>query len=106
MSGVRLAKKLEGELLEECSGWIAEQMAEEGYMYDGSLVELVLELERELGLQGLPGGQQATAIRLGEELAARGVRGIPNDITVDGLVNLLDWEDQFLSFAGIARAGS
>jgi hypothetical protein len=101
-----LAKKLEGELLEECSGWIAEQMAEEGYMYDGSLVELVLEVERELGLQALLAGPQATAARLAEELAARGIRGIPNDITVDGLLNLLDWEDQFLSFAGIPRAES
>jgi hypothetical protein len=99
-------KKLQGDLLEECSGWVAEQMAEEGYMYDASLVELVLELERELGLQSLPGGPQATAATLAGELAARGIRGIPNDITVDGLVNLLDWEDQFLSFAGIPRAES
>jgi hypothetical protein len=101
-----LTKRLEGELRDECSEWVAEQMAEDGYVYDASLVDLVLEVERELGLQALPGGAQATAARLAEELAARGVRGIPNDITVDGLANLLDWEDQFLSFAGIKRSES
>lgn len=101
-----MSKKLEGDLRIECAEWVAQQMAEEGYVYDSGLVELVLEVERELGLQGLPGGRQAAAGRLAEELAARGVRGIPNDITPDALANLLEWEDQFLSFAGIPRAES
>lgn len=101
-----MTKRLEGELLEECAGWVAEQMGEEGYVYDAGLVEVVLELERELGLQALPQGPQAAAARLSAELGERGIRGVPNDIDEQGLVVLLDWEDQFLSFAGIRRADS
>ena len=101
-----MTKRLEGDLRAECAEWVAEQMAEEGYAYDSALVDLVLEIERELGLQGLPDGMPATAQRLAAELADRGIRGIPNEITADALLNLLDWEDQFLSFAGIPRAHS
>ena len=101
-----MTKRLEGELLEECAGWVAEQMEEEGYLYDGSLVEIVLEVERELGIQALPDGPKAAASRIAAELEERGIRGVPNDIDEGALVILLDWEDQFLSFAGIKRADS
>lgn len=46
--------KLQGDLFAECGEWIWEQLQEEGFQLAGELVDLILETERELGIQARP----------------------------------------------------
>jgi hypothetical protein len=97
-------RRLEGELLTECAGWIWEQMQEEGYMLAGELVELVLETERELAIQGEP--LDTIAARLDTEFVNRGISASPAPFEARLIRVVLEWEDEFLGFAGIPRAES
>lgn len=97
-------RRLEGALLAECAEWTWEQLQEEGFFLAGELVELILEVERELGVQG--DALEAIARRVAEELRARGIKGEPYAVDAPLVLAVLQWEDEFLGFAGIARAES
>jgi hypothetical protein len=99
-----LRGRLQGELFTECAGWIWEQLQEEGYQLAGELIELILEAERELGIQALDLGTVAS--RLEEEFRLRGVVGTPYALDVPLIRAVLEWEDDFLGFAAISRAES
>lgn len=96
--------RLSGELLVECAEWIWEQMQDDGMFLSGELVELVLNTERELGIQAQDPSQIAP--RLEQEFAARGIDANPAPIDERIIKVVLDWEDDFLGFAGIPRAES
>jgi len=99
-----LRGRLQGELFTECAGWIWEQLQEEGYQLAGELIELILEAERELGIQALDLGTIAS--RLEDELRLRGVKGNPYALEAPLIRAVLEWEDDFLGFAAISRAES
>lgn len=101
--GTRKGECMEPELMTECADWIAEQMSEEGYLIDAELIELVLQKER-LNPRCIPAisHQQAAAAVL-ELLAGDGIQGIPDSINDRLIVTILEWEDEFLSFAGRSR---
>lgn len=96
------SSKLTPELLTECAEWVWEQLQEEGVYIAGEVVDLILAVERELGIQ--VDAPTASAPRIERELIARGVSGNPNPIGEDVIRTVLEWEDEFLGFAGIARA--
>lgn len=100
MSGGLLA----GALLEECAGWVWEQLQEEGYLLAGELIELILVTERELGVQGL--ALDDIARILDDEFRLRGINGNPYPIDQPLIRVALEWEDEFLGLAGISRAES
>lgn len=94
---------MEPELITECADWIAEQMSEEGYLIDAGLIELVLQKER-LQAQRIPAiTHQQAAADIVAMLAEDGIQGIPDSINDRLLVTILEWEDEFLSFAGRSR---
>ncbi|MBI2760538.1 MAG: hypothetical protein HYX51_03825 [Chloroflexi bacterium] len=94
---------MDQDLLIECADWIAEQMSEEGYMIDAGLIQLILEKERSVPIviPDVPHGEAATL--LVAELAADGVQGVPEAVNERLVVAVLEWEDDFLAFAGKAR---
>jgi hypothetical protein len=96
--------KLQGELFTEAAEWIWEQMQEEGFQLQGELVELILETERDLAVhtQGL----DEIARVLEEEFRLRGIRAEPYGIDATLIRAVLEWEEDFLGFAGVPRAES
>ena len=96
--------RLSGELLVECAEWIWEQMQDDGMFLSGELVELVLNTERELGIQAQQPDQIAP--RLEKEFADRGIDANPAPFDQRLIKVVLDWEDDFLGFAGIPREES
>jgi hypothetical protein len=96
--------KLQGELFTECAEWIWEQLNEEGYQLAGELIELILETERELGIHTRDLDEIASL--LVEEFRMRGIAGQPYPIEAPLVKTVLEWEDEFLGFAGISRAAS
>ena len=90
---------MEGALLEECAGWIWEQIQEEGLFIPGELIELILTTERELNVQAKPHGEIATAL-------AASFREQEHDVSAtdeQAIAAVLSWEDEFLALAGIPR---
>lgn len=100
MSGGRLTP----ELLVECGEWVWEQLQEEGVFLSGELVDLILATERELGVQARP--LEEIARILDEEFRMRGITGSPVQLDTTIIRAVVEWEDEFLGFAGIARADS
>jgi len=98
------ARKLEGELLTECAEWIWEQLQADGYEMAGELVDLILETERELGVQAQSLPEIARVLE--DEFRMRGISGAPLEITAALILAVLEWEDDFLGLAGIHRADS
>lgn len=95
--------KLSGPLFTECAEWIWEQLQDDGVFLAGELIELILTTERELLVHTRPLLEIARV--LDEEFRMRGVNGgAPIDPRVIHLV--LQWEDDFLGFAQIAREES
>lgn len=96
--------KMNGELFAECGEWIWEQLVDDGYQLAGELVDLILETERELGVHTRP--LEEIARTLDEEFKLRGISGSPYPIEPPLIRAVLEWEDDFLGFAGISRAES
>jgi hypothetical protein len=96
--------KLQGELFTECAEWIWEQMQEDGFQLQGELIELILETERELGIQARSLDEIATTLEA--EFRMRGIRAEPYGIEAALIRSVLEWEDDFLGFAAISRAES
>lgn len=106
-------------LLDEAAEWIAAQMAEEGVMVGGGLVDVLLALEwdaLEAGHDAAP--RSAMVETICERLNADGVRvgplpppnaapntaGPPGEPVPPSIVeHVLSWEDDFLALAGISR---
>ncbi len=94
---------MDHELLVECADWIAEQMAEEGFMIDAGLIQLALEKERDSSIS-IPSITHAdAAAQLVAELAADGVQGVPEAVDERLIRMVLEWEDEFLALAGRPR---
>jgi hypothetical protein len=96
--------RLQGELLTECGEWIWEQLQEDGYQISGELVDLILETERELDIQTR--GLDEISTLLEQEFSMRGIRAEPFGLQAALIKSILEWEDDFLGFAGIPRAES
>lgn len=99
-----LTGKLQGDLFNECAEWIWEQLQEDGYQLSGELIDLILETERELGVHANPLDDIARTLE--EEFRLRGIQAQPYGIDAGMIRTVLDWEDDFLGFASIARAES
>lgn len=97
-------RKLEGELFDECAGWIWEQLQEEGLYLSGEVVDLILSTERELGVQGKDIDEIARVLE--DEFRMRGVATNPFAMEAALIRTVLEWEDEFLGYAGIKRAES
>lgn len=96
--------RLQGALFTECAEWIWEQMNEEGFQLSGELIELIMETERELGIHTRDLDDIATL--LADEFRLRGIVGQPHTIEPPLVRAVLEWEDDFLGFAGITREAS
>ena len=92
---------LDPALWEECAEWIAEQMEEENMLVDPALVSLVLEIEREQAEDRAASIETARAIEA--TMSERGVNGVPDTIDARLIFSILQWEDDFLGFAGTPR---
>ena len=96
--------QLQGELFTECAEWIWEQLNDEGIQLAGELIELILETEREIGIHTRSLDEIATLLH--DEFRLRGIEGKPQPITTHLVKAVLEWEDEFLGFAGITREAS
>ena len=96
--------RLQGALFTECAEWVWGQLQEEGIQLQGELVELILETERELGVHVEPIDVIADALE--EEFQRRGVEARPYPLDARIIRAVLQWEDDFLGFAGISRRES
>lgn len=96
--------RLSGDLFEECAGWIWEQLQEQGYFLSGELIELILFLERDMGIHAKATPEIAPAIF--SELERRGIVSVPAPISETHVTEVLYWEDEFLSMAQIPRSES
>mgnify|MGYP001273024788 CR=1 FL=1 len=96
--------KLTGALFDECAAWIWEQLQDDGIMIAGELVDLVLATERELAVHGRPLDEIARVLE--DEFRMRGIAGNPYPIEAPLIAQVLQWEDDFLGFAGISREES
>lgn len=112
-------------LLDEAAEWIAAQMAEEGVMVGGGLVDVLLALEWDALEAGHdPTPRSAMVETICERLNADGVRvgplpppsappnAAPNPdnagphgepVPPSIVEHVLSWEDDFLALAGISR---
>lgn len=97
--------RLKGELFSECAGWIWEQLQEEeGILVAGELIELVLATERELNVHTDSLDRIATV--LDDEFRVRGLSDNAAAIDRATIRLILEWEEDFLGFAGIPRSES
>jgi len=99
-----LTGRLQGALFTECAEWIWEQLQEDGYYVSGELVELILATERELGVQARPLPEIARVLT--DEFQMRDIGANPAPIEPPLILAVLEWEDDFLGFAGVERADS
>jgi hypothetical protein len=88
-------------LLDECAGWVAEQMEEENLLVDPGLVALIMETERTLG--PLRAANQDTASAIEATFLEKGVMGVPDAINATLILFVLQWEDEFMGLAGRPR---
>ena len=103
-------------LLAEAAGWITEQLAEDGILVAGELVEVVLDLEW-YGLErGLPHDDRAAMVAtvcagLLEEGVLMGPPPLAGQnpsaaepVPPELVQQVMSWEDDFLNLAGLSRA--
>ncbi len=93
-------------LTEEGADWIAEQVSEElGGFVPAELVDLMMELERVVraDFDDPEMDHHSMSLHLVDRFEAEGVPVKPGALTREVLVELLHWEDEFLSLAGYAR---
>ncbi|MCC7363888.1 MAG: hypothetical protein IT303_05920 [Dehalococcoidia bacterium] len=102
--GPVLSGRLQGALFDECAEWVWQQLQEDGVMLAGELVDLILKTERELAVQARPLPEIARVLE--DEFRMRGIAGNPAPLDSRLIEAVLQWEDDFLGFAGIPRAES
>lgn len=96
-----LTGRLQGDLFNECAEWIWEQLQEDGYQIAGEVIDLILQTERELGVQTRPLTEIATV--LADEFKMRGIQTSPFELEPPLVKAVLEWEDEFLGLAAIPR---
>ncbi len=96
--------RLSGPLFDECAEWIWEQLQDDGFYLAGEVVDLILQTERELGVHVKDIDSIAQVVD--DEFKLRGIGGNPNPIDPGVIRLVLQWEDEFLGYAGIAREES
>lgn len=104
--GAGEAGALPPRIAEEGANWIAEQVSEElGGFVPAELVDLMMELERAVRseLDDPEMDHASMSLHLVERFEAEGVPVKTGALTREILVELLHWEDEFLSLAGYAR---
>lgn len=104
MSSSTHTGRLTGPLFDECGEWIWEQLQDDGFYLAGEVIDLILQTERELGVQGQDIDSISRTIE--DEFKLRGIGGNPNPIDAALIHLVLQWEDEFLSYAGIPRSES
>ena len=105
-------------LMGEAAGWITEQLSDEGVMISADLVELLLGFEWDGLESGVAANDRAALVAaVCERASANGVQVGPSpemlretdkppnveDVPVKLVEQVLSWEDDFLSLAGIQR---
>ena len=105
-------------LMGEAAGWITEQLSDEGVMLSADLVELLLGFEWDGLESGVAANDRAALVAaVSERASANGVQVGPSpemlqetdkpplveDVPVKLVEQVLSWEDDFLSLAGIQR---
>ena len=96
--------RLTGALFDECGEWIWEQLQDDGFYLAGEVIDLILQTERALGIHGKE--HLAIAEALAEDFRERGIGGNPNPLDAGVIELVLQWEDEFLGYAGISRKES
>ncbi len=95
---------LEGALFDECASWIWEQLQEEGLFLSGEVIDLILSTERELDIHVRDITEIAQLLE--HEFRMRGINTNPFAMEASLIRSVLEWEDEFLSYARIRRAES
>ncbi|MDA0256976.1 MAG: hypothetical protein O3C25_04445 [Chloroflexi bacterium] len=93
-------------LAEEGANWIAEQVSEElGGFVPAELVDLMMELEHAVRteLSDAALDHASMSLHLVDRFEAEGVPVKTGALTREVLLELLHWEDEFLSLAGYPR---
>ena len=94
---------MEPELIEECADWIAAQLEEESMWVDAGLIQMMLEHEWAADERIPQISHDEAADRILRRLEDAGVQGVPDQIDRRLVVGVLQWEDDFLAFAGRNR---
>jgi hypothetical protein len=89
--------------MEECADWIAAQLEEESMWVDAGLVQMMLEQEWAEDERIPQISHDEAAERILRRLEDAGVQGVPDQIDRRLVLGVLQWEDDFLAFAGRAR---
>jgi hypothetical protein len=89
--------------MEECADWIAAQLEEESMWVDAGLVQMMLEHEWAEEERIPQISHDEAAERILRRLEDAGVQGVPDQIDRRLVLGVLQWEDDFLAFAGRAR---
>ena len=100
------AGSLPPRIAEEGANWIAEQVSEElGGFVPAELVDLMMELEHAVraDLSDPDMDHASMSLHLIERFELEGVPVKTGALTRDVLLELLHWEDEFLSLAGYPR---
>jgi hypothetical protein len=89
--------------MEECADWIAAQLEEESMWVDAGLIQMMLEHEWAEEERIPQISHDEAADRILRRLEDAGVQGVPDQIDRRLVVGVLQWEDDFLAFAGRGR---
>ncbi len=100
--------RLDEQLANECSNWVAEQLSEEfGGFIAAEVVDAVLEFEVEIRVEHAD-SEMDHATMAGHLLERLREEGAPTDerwgLTPQLLVEILHWEDEFRGLAGRPRS--
>jgi hypothetical protein len=96
--------RLTGALFDECGEWIWDQLQDDGFFLAGEVVDLILQTERELRIHDQD--HAAIARALADNFRERGIGGNPAPLDAGVIELVLQWEDEFLGYAGIPRSES
>ncbi|PZC49425.1 MAG: hypothetical protein DK306_000664 [Chloroflexi bacterium] len=113
-----MSRYLSAALTSEASGWISEQLLEEGALVPAALVESILDHEwRALQAGTDPDDRAALIAAVSASLAAQDVRiqappapgveampAAPQAVPESLIDRVLGWEDDFLGLAGVRRS--
>ena len=96
--------RLTGALFDECGEWIWDQLQDDGFFLAGEVIDLILQTERELKIHDR--AHSIIAETLATNFRERGIGGNPAPLDAAVIELILQWEDEFLGYAGIPRAES
>ncbi len=94
---------MEPQLLSECADWIAEMLNEDGFWISAELIEEILRKEHDTGIKIPPLTHEQAADQLAGERFEGGPQGSAGQVDRNVILQVLQWEDDFLGFAGRPR---